>query len=1092
MFYKLFLLSCLFAIQLFSSPGQKIENGVLDLRQYDFSQNKIINLRGNWKFAYNQLYYDYQNFPKAGKTITVPGKWNHFHYHKKKIGSYGYGTYYLKILLPLDEPISQYSLKITRIGTASNIFVNGKKYFHSGVVARSVTKQIPELKGGIINITNLKNPEIHILIQVANFHHRKGGLWKPIFLGKTEDIIHLKNKNIFIDTFLFGSILIIGIYHFSLYFMKIKNLTTLFFSLFCIATSFRVVFTGETFFENFLFNLGFETRTKIEYLTFYLGTPFFAGFVYHQFGHAFLFKKAFKYLVSLLYIFSFIILFSKVKIFSHTVSIYQLLTLIASIYITAFLFKAIHDKIEGSKMFLAGWLILLSLIINDILYNQGIIISINLAPLGLLVFIIIQSIILARKLSNAFFEIQRLSTELESKNEQLSKIDKLKDEFLANTSHELRTPLNGIIGIAESMIDGAGGDLPTIARENLAMVVASGKRLSALINDILDFSKLKNQELTIQMKPLDIRTLVEIVMKLSTPLIKDKNITIINTIPVGIKSIIGDENRVQQILYNLIGNAIKFTEQGKIQIQARQLDDFIEISIQDSGIGIPAEKINDVFKSFEQVDASTAREYGGTGIGLSITKKLVELHNGKIWLKSELGTGSTFYFTLPCSDEKSIQLQDRELSIPIIEQQKELEIDLTSENIRVLIVDDEPINIQVLKNHLSLKDYLIIQAFNGHDALDIIENYTIPDIVLLDVMMPKMNGYQVCEQIRNKYPADKLPVIMLTAKNRVIDIVEGFNSGANDYLTKPFHKDELLMRIKTHLSLARINTSYARFFPNEFLQHLEQDNILEVKLGDHKQKLMSVLFSDIRSFTSLSESMSSEESFNFINSYLKRIGPKVRKYNGFIDKYIGDAIMALYPNSANDAVDSAIEMLDELYHYNQHRLRNGHPRISIGLGIHTGNLTLGIVGEHGRMEGTVISDAVNLAARLESATKQYQASIIISEDTYRLLKDKEKYDSRKIAKATVMGKSKPVVFVEILNGNSKRIIDLKLSTKQDFETAVEFYTRAEFAEAIQLFKTVLANDPKDLAAEKYLINANRYHNHGVPPDWQGIEILDKK
>ncbi|MCB1177174.1 MAG: response regulator, partial [Leptospiraceae bacterium] len=688
--------------------------------------------------------------------------------------------------------------------------------------------------------------------------------------------------------------------------------------------------------------------------------------------------------------------------------------------------------------------------------------------------------------------------------EALKKADKLKDEFLANTSHELKTPLNGIIGIAESLIDGATGKLSDKTNQNLGMIVSSGKRLSSLVSDILDFSKLKNKELNLQLKTLDLKAIVDVVINLSIPLTKGKDLKLINNITSDLPYIYADENRVQQILHNLIGNSIKFTEKGEITIGAEKdikreeninasLKDMITISISDTGIGIPIEKQEDIFKSFEQGDASTEREYGGTGIGLSITKRLVELHKGKIWVDSEPNKGSTFYFTIPISKESEIQNQEiKEIKTQIYTEDIKVEISPIEGTTKVLVVDDEPVNIQVLTNQLSLQNYSVIHAYNGQEALDILEKETLPDIILLDVMMPKMSGYEVCEKIRSKYPASNLPVIMLTAKDRVIDVVEGFSNGANDYLTKPFHKDELLMRLKTHLSLAKINASYSRFFPTEFLQQLGQDNIIDVKLGDHKQKLMSILFSDIRSFTSLSESMSSTDNFKFINSYLKRIGPVVRKYDGFIDKYIGDAIMALYPDSPNNAVDSAIEMLEELFHYNNHRKAQGFEKISIGLGIHTGNLTLGIVGEHNRMEGTVISDAVNLASRLEGLTKKYSASIVISEETLNLIGNKDKYFYRKVDTVKVKGKSKAVGVIEILNGNSQRIIELKLETKPDFEKGVELYQNKEFYESIGNFRKVLSKDPKDKAAENYLERARHYDTHGVPPEWEGVESLDSK
>jgi signal transduction histidine kinase len=247
-------------------------------------------------------------------------------------------------------------------------------------------------------------------------------------------------------------------------------------------------------------------------------------------------------------------------------------------------------------------------------------------------------------------------------SDRLRKGDKLKDEFLANTSHELRTPLNGIIGITESLLDGVTGKLPEKTQTNLSLVIASGKRLASLVDDRLDFSRLKRQDLQLQRQPVDLRVLTGVVLKFSEPLLAGKKLVLQNDIPPDLLPVAGDENRLQQILHNLIGNAIKFTESGSVRISAEQRNGTVAVSIHDTGIGIPADKFESIFQSFEQVDASIAREYGGTGLGLTITKQLVELHGGKIWVESEIGKGSTFTFTLPISEVSKSEVSKSEVA----------------------------------------------------------------------------------------------------------------------------------------------------------------------------------------------------------------------------------------------------------------------------------------------------------------------------------------------------------------------------------------------------------------------------------------------
>src|SRR6476659_539311 len=179
----------------------------------------------------------------------------------------------------------------------------------------------------------------------------------------------------------------------------------------------------------------------------------------------------------------------------------------------------------------------------------------------------------------------------------------------------------------------------------------------------------------------------------------------------------------------------------------------------------------------------------------------------------------------------------------------------------------------------------------GQEALEYLSSDKPCDLILLDVMMPKMSGFEVCERIRERYSPAELPVILLTAKNRVSDLVSGFGAGANDYLTKPFASDELLARVNVHLELAKINDSYGRFVQRQFLEQLGKERITEGKLGDQVQRVMTVLFADIRDFTRLAEKMTPAETFQFINRYLGAMEPAIAQHNGVIDKFVGDAVM---------------------------------------------------------------------------------------------------------------------------------------------------------------------------------------------------------
>ncbi|MCP4129659.1 MAG: AAA family ATPase [bacterium] len=498
-------------------------------------------------------------------------------------------------------------------------------------------------------------------------------------------------------------------------------------------------------------------------------------------------------------------------------------------------------------------------------------------------------------------ENARLYKDMEENNKRLQELDTLKDEFLANTSHELKTPLNGIIGLADSMIGTEKDAEPKIARDNLSLIVSSGKRLSNLINDILDFSKLRNNDIRLNVKAVDIRSLVDVVLELSTPLLGGKNLKLVNAIDPEMPPAKADENRIEQVLFNIVGNAIKFTESGTITVKAAfertggGKAGEIKITVSDTGIGIPVEKQQGIFQSFEQADGSLSREYGGTGLGLSIVKQLVELHGGSIRVESKEGKGSDFIFTLPAGEagnsenytapqqtefagtEKAEDFDIHPEDLPIGE-------DYTGQKGRILVVDDDPVNLRVIRSYLLNENYTVIYAKSGQGALDKLREKqshktTEFDLVLLDLMMPKMPGYEVCRRIREIFALYDLPVIMLTARNRVEDLVAGFGSGANDYIAKPFNKEELLSRVETLVTLkktvkehkeAKFKLLQERMSPHYLFNSLNVVRSLIKQNSEKAEESVVKLSENYRFITDKSNQslITFEEEWKFIENYL--------------------------------------------------------------------------------------------------------------------------------------------------------------------------------------------------------------------------------
>jgi signal transduction histidine kinase/class 3 adenylate cyclase/ligand-binding sensor domain-containing protein/FixJ family two-component response regulator len=716
-------------------------------------------------------------------------------------------------------------------------------------------------------------------------------------------------------------------------------------------------------------------------------------------------------------------------------------------------------------------------------------------------------------------------------SKQLRQVDKLKDQFLANTSHELRTPLNGMIGLVESLRENSRSEEE---KEDLELVISSGRRLSNLVNDILDFSRLKEHDLQLNLKPVDIRTIADLCLRMNRQLVQNKNIVLQNHIPEDIPYCMADENRLQQILQNLVANAMKFTKEGSVTIDAQEVEGMIIISVSDTGIGIPKEKQDLIFKEFEQADGSIGREFGGTGLGLSISKYLVELHGGTIGVVSEPGKGSIFSFSIPVApfapkspkgdfikissleggreganvvapkspkgdfikiDEKqssSIERVRQNHSVYNTKNDKKSPSGDLGAGRKILVVDDEPVNLKVLKNHLEREGYQVTLAHDGQEALSLLSDGHQFHLVLLDVMMPRISGYEVCQKIRERYLSTELPVIMVTAKNQVNDLVEGFDIGTNDYIVKPFSRDELLARVKAQLENFGIHEATNRFVPHEFIHSLGRQTIMDLQRGDMVEQNVHVMFSDIRDYTTLAEDMSPKENFQFVNNLAGRVGPIVKSNHGMINQYLGDTIMMLFMKKADDGLQAGIDILRLIRQYNQERKSKTRKPIRIGLGLHSGPLMMGIIGDSMRTDAAVISDTVNTASRMEGLTKYYNVNFILSADTVQKLSDHDRFNLRYLGKVQAKGKLHTLDIYECFDGDSDEQIILKKSSAASFHAGMEAYFAKDMNAARRLFDQVYQVNPEDTTVLGFL---HRIHNHliqGLPAEWNGVEVMLNK
>lgn len=309
-----------------------------------------------------------------------------------------------------------------------------------------------------------------------------------------------------------------------------------------------------------------------------------------------------------------------------------------------------------------------------------------------------------------------------------------------------------------------------------------------------------------------------------------------------------------------------------------------------------------------------------------------------------------------------------------------------------------------------------------------------------------------------------------------------------------FKRQQKLAEIEKQrvVNLNMINHAISRFVPNDFLRSLGRENITEVLLGDQTEKEVTVLFCDIRDFTRLSESMTPTENFKFVNAFNRRMGPIITQYNGFINQYLGDAIMAIFAQNPADALNASIEMQKSLQTYNKEREARGRQSIRMGIGFHTGSLIMGITGDQSRLDATTISDTVNTASRIESLTKHYGTNILFSEDSLSQIEAQENFHLRYLGKVQMKGKKIPVGVYECFDGNLPVQVSEKLKTKGLFEKGLKYYFEKAFYEAIKTFEAVLDMNPTDKTAQMFLYKCQDFLTNGVSQNWTGVEVRTDK
>ncbi|MFT7561980.1 MAG: two-component system sensor histidine kinase ChiS [Flavobacteriales bacterium] len=398
--------------------------------------------------------------------------------------------------------------------------------------------------------------------------------------------------------------------------------------------------------------------------------------------------------------------------------------------------------------------------------------------------------VLSLFLFSLLYNIRKVNYETERElNSQLLKLNESKDAFLANTSHELRTPLNGVIGLANSLMDESNEN---DRRRKAELIVSTCRRLSLLVNDILDYSKLLDSKLELYKSWIDLNSLIDDVFSMVDPLAKDKNITLVNSANPLANWIYADENRLQQILINLVSNGVKYSHEGQVTVASQIRGDEFIIDVIDSGIGIEQSKIESIFMPFNQLDSAAVYRSGGTGLGLSVTRNLIELHGGSIYVNSVLDQGSCFSVTLPFDEFEAAK--QKGVSYDEVE---------PAQQVTIAIADDDPVNRMILGELLRQNGYRVVDVNGGGKAIEVCCKTHKIDLLLLDIHMPDVDGYHACSKIRVTHSAESLPVIFLTANISDEDRNKTRALHAYDILLKPTPNNQLLQVVRSALNTRR-------------------------------------------------------------------------------------------------------------------------------------------------------------------------------------------------------------------------------------------------------------------------------------------------
>lgn len=776
---RLLIIICI--LNSFLATAQIAHDGILDLRSADLSKQSI-KLDGEWEFFWDEL-LEPEQITKKGKIIPFPSLWNDLEIDGKKLQRFGYATYRLKILLPQDR--SYYTLHVEDMFSSFRLYVNGELVYKNGVVAKNREDYIPEWKPDYIPLRHLKDTS-EIVLQIANFDHRKGGINQSLEIGETDFMKDEELEILSYDLILTGSLFMGGLFLLGLFLFGHHDKAILFFSVFCITYSYRII--GSDYYTlHHLIGGSWHVLARLEYISLFISVFLFSKFVYRNYPDE-IKPIYFKILNTICITFSVATIILPANIFTHFTNpflvvlvVYLLLTM--RIYLGAFLKKKL-----GSTYALISTCVVITIFLYSIMVFLGILPEWSAATFwGYVLFFFSQSLILSFRF--AYF--------LKFERDRAEKASQIKSEFLSTISHEIRTPMNAVIGLTNFLLE----DKPKASQlETLNTLKFSAKNLLVIINDILDFSKIEAKKIVFENRPVNIHELMSSLKRVFLPAVNAKKLDLVFNIDADIPELIlCDPTRTSQILTNLINNAVKFTNAGSITVNLQVINknkEEVEVrfEVRDTGIGIEIGKLSAIFESFTQASSSTTREFGGTGLGLTITRQLLQLQGVELLVESDEGKGSVFYFIQVFEIAQKPAERGVQHFEPVIPESKQPD----SNPSKLLVVEDNEVNIMVVKKFLKKWGFEIIIAKNGKEALEKYQADSEIALILMDLQMPVMDGYEASRKFRSLGVTK--PIIALTASALMEDQIKIKNAGMDDYVTKPFDPEILHQKISQYIN----------------------------------------------------------------------------------------------------------------------------------------------------------------------------------------------------------------------------------------------------------------------------------------------------